>query len=111
MLCDANGITSEPVYFTGKRYMVKGSSAERLYTLMLKDALEIEKQQKDNPPLIPSTAAKSTYKFKVGDKIMINGSNPPDWQEIISILPNGDLETKPIIQQSVFPVAIKVVYR
>lgn len=111
MLCDTDGVTSEPVQFTGKRYMVKGSTAERLYTLMLKDALEIERIQKENQPLSPDSNAKPNYKFKVGDKIMIKDSNPPDWQEVIGILPNGDLETKAIIQSPVFPIPVKVVYR
>ena len=111
MLCDADGVTSEPVQFTGKRYMVKGSTAERLYTIMLRDALEIEKAQKENQPLTPDPNAKPGHTFKVGDKIMINGSNPPDWQEVIGILPNGDLETKPIVQEPVYPIPVKVIYR
>lgn len=115
MMCDADGVTIVPVFFTGKRYMVKGSTAERLYTLMLKDCEEIEKLQKENPVLVPSPPDPS-YKFKVGDKIMIKDSNPPDWQEVIDILPNGDLETKPIgarpiVQKPIFPERIEVTYR
>lgn len=111
MLCDADGVTAEPVDFTGKRYMVKGSTAERLYTIMLRDALEIEKVQKENQPLKPDPNAKPNHQFKIGDKIMIKGSVPPDWQEVIGILPNGDLETKPVIQKPVFPYPVKVIYR
>jgi len=109
MLCGADGLTQFPVFFTGKRYMVKGSSAERLYTLMLKDAREIERIQKENPTLTPNLLAPADYKFKVGDKLMIKGSDPPDWQEVVSILPNGDYETKPVIQVPVFPIPIEVI--
>ena len=82
---------------------------------MLKDCEEIEKLQKENPVLVPSPPDPS-YKFKVGDKIMIKDSNPPDWQEVIDILPNGDLETKPIgarpiVQKPIFPERIEVTYR
>ena len=110
MMCDANGVTIVPVFLTGKRYMVKGSTAERLYALMLKDCIEIERLQKENPILKPGPP-NPAYKFKIGDKIMIKGSNPPDWQEVIDILPNGDLETKPISQKPVFPTRIEVTYR
>jgi hypothetical protein len=110
MMCDSDGVTIIPVFFTGKRYMVKGSTAERLYALMLNDCKEIEKLQKENPVLKPGKPDPS-YKFKVGDKIMIKGSNPPDWQEVTGILPNGDLETKPISQKPVFPERIEVTYR
>lgn len=109
MLCDADGLTQFPVEFTGKRYMVKGNTAERLYSLMLKDAREIERLQKENPPLIPNLEAPPNYKFKVGDTLMIKDSDPPDWQKVVSILPNGDYETEPFIQVPVFPVQIRVV--
>ena len=45
MLCNADGVGH--FWVTDKKYLVKGSSAERIYDLMLKDCLEIEELQKN----------------------------------------------------------------
>lgn len=90
MLCDSDGVGH--FWVTDKKYHVKGSSAERLYDLMLKDCKEIEElQNKYIPGDKPATTG---HKFKPGDLITIAGTDPPEWHEVVSVLSNGDLDTK-----------------
>lgn len=107
MLCNPDGVGH--FWLTDKQYMVKGTSAERLYDLMLKDCKEIEELQKkyvqgDKP-------ADSKHKFKPGDIITILGSDPPEWHEVVSVLSNGDLDTKSLNVPKFPKSPIKVIER
>ena len=107
MLCNADGVGH--FWVTDKKYLVKGSSAERIYDLMLKDCLEIEELQKkytkgkDSAPL--------GHMFKPGDLITIADTDPPEWHEVVSVLSNGDLDTKNLNVPKFPDVPIKVIYR
>ena len=90
MLCDPDGVGH--FWVTDKKYHVKGNSAERLYDLMLKDCKEIEELQKKYIP--GDKPAPTGHKFKPGDLITIMGTDPPEWHEVVSVLSNGDLDTK-----------------